>query len=328
MFGKASKKVPGPDYILEAGTQRFPFAFQLPHGLPPTFGHASLGSLTYKLKGHVGLSAKLKIDPRKEIDIGVVGSLNLSMVQRFSPALQAKGEKSFLFSKGKCHMTVTMNTGAAYQGATLTGMIALRNDSNKTITQVKGRLLMNCTWRAEGRARSYSTKFGKFVLCAQPVTSGQTFETQFQFVVPHDAALACSVHSGTNDILRIEHFLAIVADASFAKDLEILVPLFLSPTPGQLEPFPTPAMQLLQPIEFHPSLQMAQAEAVAAVAVIQVAQPVGVPMPMQVAQPMGAPPAYGKQQSFGAGAVHAPAGAPPQQFVKQEPFQSASQFHK
>jgi hypothetical protein len=207
---------------------------------------------------------------------------------------ETKGERSFLFSKGKCHMTVTMNAGAVFAGAQLTGTLALRNDSNKTITQVKGRLL-TCMHHQLLR-RSYTVKSDTFVLCAQPVAAGQTFETQFQFVVPHDSSLAGSMYLQSG-VLLFEHFLAIVARASFAKDLEVLVPLYVSPT-GQLQALPTPVVPMLQPIESPQTAQTAQA-----------------------AQPMSASPAYDTQQSFGSGAVHAPDGAPPQQFGDQESIQ-------
>lgn len=285
---------------------RYPFSFALPNGLPPTFAQYC-GGIAYTLKGHCGMKAMLKIDPRVQIHIPIVGSLNAMQVQLHSVPRHAKNEKSFLFNKGKCSATVQMNSSASYVGHTLSGTVVVQNGSNKTLTRIKAKVVQVATFRAQGHYRVARAKGPKIVLSEDKVPAGGTFEASFQIAVPNTGEFVPSVRSGTNNILTVEHFVIVVCDASFARDLEVLVPIHLSPTPAQLEPAPMPLTAPVAPIFIdNTTLQMAQ-EATGAVVVQQATVPI-------MAGPMHASP-------------HPPQGAPPPGFGVQQPVQQQQQAY-
>ncbi len=285
---------------------RYPFSFALPNGIPPSYA-AYVGGAQYVLKGHCGLKAKLKIDPRVQVAVPVVGSLNNTQVQLYSTPRQAQNAKSFLFAKGKCSATVSMASAATYAGHTLAGTVVVQNQSKKTLTRIKAKVVQVVTFRAQGHHRIIRTKGPKVVLCEQAVPGGGSFEAAFQITIPNTGEFVPSVHSGTNDIMRIEHFIVVVCDASFARDLEVMFPVHLSPTPSQLEPAPMPAMPPLAPIMID-SATMQTAQEAGGVVQMASAPMLATPLHM-MATPHGAPPSYAAQ--------------PPvqqQAFVKQQDF--------
>ena len=194
-----------PGRSLQPYNYLFPFALQLPTGLPSSF-IGSVGKITYLVRANVH-RAGLHLATKVTTPFSVVGIKDLNSLPHLQSPLSLENHKTFgiLFWKSKpLSATITINKQAFVSGESVLVSGLIKNESDTKITHCELKIKKVVQYHARSKTRSDSTTVYK---CSQPGIEKES-ESCWQNVPVFIPSLPPSGLDGCN-IIHTQYFLEV-----------------------------------------------------------------------------------------------------------------------
>jgi len=136
--------------ILPPGLHSFPFAYQLPAGLPSVYHEKYVEFDGDKIKAAIAYSVKAYVDmPGSDIKAKERLIISELVTQRVMPVAQTK-VKSFAFTKGKVQFTAEMGKDVFCPGEIIPLRVKVTNPTSKKVSAIKVKVTRTLVVRANG----------------------------------------------------------------------------------------------------------------------------------------------------------------------------------
>ncbi|KAG1956988.1 arrestin domain-containing protein [Pimephales promelas] len=249
--GQSEKKttlVSGETYgpVIKPGSHVFPFRFQLPQqNMPPSF-NGQHGSVKYVLM--VKLKRSWKPTSSTCTEITFLPRNDRTNDHLLQPQSGTEDKKMKLFGSGKMAMTVTADKTGYMQGETIRVSVDIDNSSSRDV-KLKYSLQQKQTFFAGSRtnnALKYIVKETK-----DRIPSREKTKSAVDINLPCDLTVTIE----NCRIIKVQYYLKVYLDVSFASDPEVMFPVVILPAdqrcppwqgpPGGFQPYPPPQPNLV-----------------------------------------------------------------------------------
>ncbi|KAI7797822.1 arrestin domain-containing protein 3 [Triplophysa rosa] len=204
---------------LVAGRHVFPFAFQLPQGLPSSFKGAH-GKIVYRLLAN--LSRPLHAASKTEVKFTFVSQADYDQPTLMAPLHGSKDKNVVFFASGNISMDIFLPKTGYQQGEGLVVNGEIVNSSTRKIVP-KYIIYQKQSFFAGGCRNVYTTEILKEK--GEPLVSS-TRQKLFK-LLPVPQGITPTIQNCR--ILKVEYRLKIILDVSYTKNPVIKLPLIILP---------------------------------------------------------------------------------------------------
>jgi hypothetical protein len=213
-----------PFAVLGAGVHNFDFAFPITVFVPPSFKCSNM-SVRYMLKAELavpGLSRRAKV----KAALFSPGTYDCTLFTPLGMPLSinsVKDEKRFFMAGGDCILTVQAPS-AVRQGERALIVCKINNFTNKTINSITIKMVSTvwCVLRDIKRTAAVR-RWGR-----QTFPEGATGKMSQKVVEIGYDVPECLVSLNIDDLMFIDNFLHVQVDVSFAGNLRVKLPIFVT----------------------------------------------------------------------------------------------------
>eukprot|EP01113_Clastostelium_recurvatum_P022314 TRINITY_DN265_c0_g1_i3.p1 TRINITY_DN265_c0_g1~~TRINITY_DN265_c0_g1_i3.p1 ORF type:complete len:366 (-),score=118.85 TRINITY_DN265_c0_g1_i3:101-1198(-) len=238
------------DEVLSEGMHKFPFSFELPDRLPPSFRYGSRGLLQYEIWAEVVQSKGKPLKACRALRVG--GSIyDEDFVRLNAQPSTLSTTKDITFpglGEGRVDMMATINRSVFVVGDQLSARIVIGNHSSKNIEKVKAQLRMHVHYVGDSHKRHIVQQWTSSTSIS-PYEGQQGYE--FRLPVPEEIPgtivtrkTADSIKIGT--LINVSYYLTVRVKLGMRK-LKLKLPVtILRPDPKYADCF-GPVSEVLSP---------------------------------------------------------------------------------